>query len=246
MNIKKNLLIVAALFSASSAMASDFSLGAGAVFNESAYKGYNEKVLAIPLISYEGDNFYVRQFTAGWTFWKDSKNELSLTASWMPLHFDPDDNDDHAMAKLDERKASAMLGGAYYRHEQWGSMKFAIGADAMDESGGVVGEISYFKPIRMDYLTLIPSVGVLYYDESFNDYYYGVSGKESRRSGMERYSAGDSWNPYVALVAKYELTDTLILNASAAYTVLPDDVKNSPMIDKQDSLALMTGLSWRF
>jgi len=28
--------------------------------------------------------------------------------------------------------------------------------------------------------------------------------------------------------------------------VLPDDVKNSPMIDRDDSFTLMTGLTWRF
>lgn len=38
MTIKKNLLIAATLFSATSAMAGELSLGAGAVFNESAYK----------------------------------------------------------------------------------------------------------------------------------------------------------------------------------------------------------------
>lgn len=93
------------------------------------------------------------------------KNEFSLTASWMPLHFDPDDNDDPQMKHLDERKASAFLGGAYYRHENWGSLKVAVSGDAMDESGGVVGEISYFRPIRMERLTLTPSVGIFYSDE---------------------------------------------------------------------------------
>ncbi|HFZ0498608.1 TPA: MipA/OmpV family protein, partial [Klebsiella pneumoniae] len=118
--------------------------------------------------------------------------------------------------------------------------------DATDESGGVVGEVSYFRPIRMERLTLTPSVGVFYSDESYNDYYYGVSGSESRRSGLDQYTAGDSWTPYVGLVAKYQLTQKLYLNASAVYTVLPDDVKNSPMIDRDDSFALMTGLTWRF
>lgn len=174
------------------------------------------------------------------------KNELSLTATWMPLHFDPDDNDDHQMKQLDERKASAFLGGAYYRHESWGSLKVAVSGDATDESGGVIGEVSYFRPIKMERLTLTPSVGVFYSDESYNDYYYGVSGSESRRSGLDQYTAGDSWTPYVGLAAKYQLTQKLYLNASAVYTVLPDDVKNSPMIDRDDSFALMTGLTWRF
>lgn len=65
------------------------------------------------------------------------------------------------MKQLDERKASAFLGGAYYRHESWGSLKVAVSGDATDESGGVVGEVSYFRPIRMERLTLTPSVGVL-------------------------------------------------------------------------------------
>lgn len=246
MTFKKSLLIATVLFAATPAMADEFSIGAGAVFNESPYKGYNENVSAVPLMHYEGEHFYVRQATGGWIAWKDAKNELSLTASWMPLHFDPDDNDDSAMKQLDERKASAMLGGAYYRHESWGSLKLAIAADAMDESGGVMGEISYFRPFRMARLTLTPSVGVFYYDESFNDYYYGVSQKESRRSGLEQYNAGETVTPYVGVAAKYPLTQNLSLNASAVYTVLPDDVKNSPMIDRDDSFALMTGLSWTF
>jgi len=246
MMFKKNVLIAAALFTATSAMAGDFSVGAGAVFNESPYKGYNENVSAVPLISYEGEHFYVRQTTAGWVVWKDAKNEFSLTASWMPLHFDPEDNDDTAMSQLDERKSSAMLGGAYYRHESWGSLKFAVAADAMDESGGVAGELSYFRPVRMERLTLTPSVGVLFYDASFNDYYYGVSTQESRRSGLQQYSADESVTPYVGVAAKYQLTQNLYLNASAVYTVLPDEVKNSPMIDRDDSFALMTGLSWTF
>lgn len=78
----------------------------------------------------------------------------------MPLHFDPDDNDDHQMKQLDERKASAFLGGAYYHHESWGSLKVAVSGDATDESGGMIGEVSYFRPIRMERLTLTPSVGV--------------------------------------------------------------------------------------
>ncbi len=246
MTIKNNLLIITALFATSSAMAGEFSLGAGAVFNESPYKGYNETTSAVPLISYEGDRFYIRQTTGGWILWRDEKNELSFTASWMPLHFDPDDNDDRQMKTLDERKASAFVGGAYYRHERWGSLKIAASGDAMDESGGVVGEISYFRPIRMERLTLTPSFGVFYSDESYNDYYYGVSGYESRRSGLNEYTAGDSWTPYVGLAAKYQLTQKLYLHASAVYTVLPDDVKNSPMIDREESFALMTGLTWRF
>ncbi|MCX0222073.1 MipA/OmpV family protein, partial [Escherichia coli] len=76
--------------------------------------------------------------------------------------------------------------------------------------------------------------------------YYGVSGSESRRSGLSSFSPGDSWTPYVGLSAKYALTTNLTLLASANYSVLPDDIKNSPMVDRDDSFTFLSGVSWRF
>lgn len=52
--------------------------------------------------------------------------------------------------------------------------------------------------------------------------------------------------PYVGLTLKYPLTRNLILLANASYSVLPDEIKNSPMVDRDDSLTLLTGVSWRF
>ncbi|WP_302622512.1 hypothetical protein [Enterobacter sp. IF2SW-B1] len=42
----------------------------------------------------------------------------------------------------------------------------ADSGDATDESGGEVGEVSYFRPNRMERLTQTPSVGVIYSEES--------------------------------------------------------------------------------
>lgn len=92
MLINRNIVALFALPFMASATASELSIGAGAAYNESPYRGYNENTKAIPLISYEGDSFYVRQTTLGFILSQSEKNELSLTASWMPLEFDPADN----------------------------------------------------------------------------------------------------------------------------------------------------------
>lgn len=246
MFINRNVVALAAFSFMASATAEELSVGAGAVYNESPYRGLNENTHAVPLISYEGESFYFRQTTLGYILSKSEKNEFSLTASWVPLEFDPEDNDDRAMKKLNKRDSTALAGAAWYHHERWGSVKIAASADVLDNSNGWVGEVAYFRSIPIGKLTMIPSVGVLYYDENFNDYYYGVSGSESRRSGLDSYSAPDSWVPYVSLTAKYPLTNNLVLTASAAYSVLPDEMKDSPMIDRDDSFTFMTGLSWRF
>lgn len=85
MLINRNIVALFALPFMASATASELSIGAGAAYNESPYRGYNKNTKAIPLISYEGDSFYVRQTTLGFILSQSEKNELSLTASWMPL-----------------------------------------------------------------------------------------------------------------------------------------------------------------
>ncbi len=83
MLINRNIVALFSLPFMASATASELSIGAGAAYNESPYRGYNENTKAIPLISYEGDTFYVRQTTLGFILSQSEKNELSLTASWM-------------------------------------------------------------------------------------------------------------------------------------------------------------------
>ncbi|HCT5820126.1 TPA: MipA/OmpV family protein [Citrobacter sedlakii] len=246
MFIKRNFVTLCAVCLMASANASELSVGAGAVYNESPYRGYNENTHAIPLISYEGEALYVRQTTLGYVLAKSDKNEFSLTTSWMPLEFDPADNDDRAMKKLDKRDSTVMAGAAWYHHERWGSVKVSAAADILDNSNGWIGELSLFRRMPVGKLSLIPSVGAFYYDENFNDYYYGISGSESRHSGLARYSAQDTWVPYVSLTAKYPVTENIVLMASAAYSTLPDEIKDSPMIDRDDSFTFITGVSWRF
>lgn len=246
MLINRNIVALFALPFMASATASELSIGAGAAYNESPYRGYNENTKAIPLISYEGDSFYVRQTTLGFILSQSEKNELSLTASWMPLEFDPADNDDYAMQQLDKRDSTAMAGVAWYHHERWGTVKASAAADVLDNSNGWVGELSYFRVLPVGRLAIIPALGVYYYDDSFNRYYYGVSRAESRRSGLAQWSPGSSWMPYVGLTMKYPLTNNLMLTANASYSVLPDEIKNSPMVDRDGSFTVLTGVTWRF
>ena len=206
----------------------------------------NENTKAIPLISYEGDSFYVRQTTLGFILSQSEKNELSLTASWMPLEFDPADNDDYAMQQLDKRDSTAMAGVAWYHHERWGTVKASAAADVLDNSNGWVGELSVFHKMQIGRLSLTPALGVLYYDENFSDYYYGISESESRRSGLASYSAQDAWVPYVSLTAKYPIVEHVVLMASAGYSELPEEITDSPMIDRNESFTFVTGVSWRF
>ncbi|WP_348240985.1 MipA/OmpV family protein, partial [Salmonella enterica] len=51
-------------------------------------------------------------------------------------------------------------------------------------------------------LSLSPGIGVDWNSVNQNDYYYGVSRKESSRSGLRGYNTNDRGNPYLELSAK--------------------------------------------
>ena len=76
MLIKHNIVALLAFSFMASATAAEFSIGAGAVYNESPYRGYNDNVHAVPLVSYESESFYFRQTTLGYILSKSESNEI--------------------------------------------------------------------------------------------------------------------------------------------------------------------------
>ena len=76
MLIKHNIVALLAFSFMASATAAEFSIGAGAVYNESPYRGYNDNVHAVPLVSYESESFYFRQTTLGYILSKSESNEF--------------------------------------------------------------------------------------------------------------------------------------------------------------------------
>ena len=52
--------------------------------------------------------------------------------------------------------------------------------------------------------------------------------------------------PYVSLTAKYPIGEHVVLMASAGYSELPEDITDSPMVDRNESFTFVTGVSWRF
>lgn len=243
----KTLSIVgAAVLFSQAAVAGTWSLGASALGIVNPYRGYDNKIYPVPLVSYEGDDFYFKSLTAGYYLWKDDKNKFSLTATYIPFVFDPDDSDDHQMKNLNKRRGTLMSGLAYSHNEDWGTLRATFSGDVLNNSNGLVADAAYLYPIHQDNWALIPSFGVMWNSSNQNDYYYGVSKDESRRSGMSSYSADDSFNPYAELSARYNFTKDWQAFFTGRYIRLADEVKDSPMVDKSYTAVVWTGVTYTF
>ncbi|MCG8707677.1 MipA/OmpV family protein [Brenneria sp. 4F2] len=228
------------------AYAADVSLGLGAAGATSVYRGDDNPIYPLPMLSYESENFYFRGLGAGYYLWNDDRNRLSLTAYYLPLGFKPGDNDDIRMRQLDKRRGTLMAGAAYRHIAEWGEIRTLLTGDTLDYSNGFIWDTAYLYRFTLGDLTIVPGIGVTWFSENMNRYYYGVSSQESARSGFRRYQPGDGWAPYAELSASYQINPSWSAWAVGRYTRLSDEMKDSPIVDSSYSALMSIGVSYRF
>ena len=225
---------------------SKLTLGAGVGIVEHPYKQYDHDVYPVPVINYEGDNFWFRGLGGGYYLWNDGTDQLSLTAYWSPLYFKPGDSDNSQLRKLDKRKSTVMAGVSWMHHTQYGSLRTMLSGDTLDNSNGIVWDTAWVYRYTNGGLTLTPGIGVQWNSENQNQYYYGVSHHESAKSGLRSYDPNSSWNPYLELSANYRFAVSWSVYGTARYTRLSDEITDSPMIDKSWTGLLSTGVTYTF
>ena len=71
-----------------SAFADDgkWSVGASVLYQEQAYRGTktSDKFMPVPMVNYEGKNFYFHTLATGYYLWNDKKDQLSVDLFYYP------------------------------------------------------------------------------------------------------------------------------------------------------------------
>ncbi|RKS86036.1 outer membrane scaffolding protein for murein synthesis (MipA/OmpV family) [Orbus hercynius] len=229
-----------------SAQATPISVGLGASWTDSPYKGYGAVYYPLPHIVFENEVFFINNFTAGAYLYNDNNQKISLGLSYLPLQFKPSDSDNHQMKQLDKRHSTVVAEARYSIATQYGNFATGIGADILNESNSVLIGASYSYPISGDRWVIEPKVGFLWANDKHNDYYYGVSHSEATRSGLAYHDAKSSFTPYVSLIGSYTLTQSFSTYVGVRVDKLTGDAKNSPMIANSTIPSVFAGINYSF
>ncbi|CPR18827.1 hypothetical protein BIY26_08305 [Brenneria goodwinii] len=243
---KYHALLLLPVFGSAPALADDWSLGLSAGVAESPYRETDPTVFPFPVISYESDYLFFRGIKGGVHLWKDDVNQFDVFAAYDPRQFRPKDSDDRRMKQLDRRDSTAVAGVEYTLRTDFGHFNASVAGDVLDNSDGISANAAYLYPIKLNDWEILPKVGVRWDSKDQNKYYFGVSQSESRRSGLAAYEPGDSFTPYAELAVRYHVTPAWVTFVSARYEALPDEVKNSPMVDKDGVGMVSAGFSYSF
>ncbi|MCK5481186.1 MAG: MipA/OmpV family protein, partial [Gammaproteobacteria bacterium] len=212
--IRSLFVTASAIFLSQSVMAGEFSvdtgkrpitIGIGALYKDKPYKNYDssEKTSAVPLVLYEGEHFFARGSTIGWDFMDSDSLELAVIGEILNDGYDSGDS--KFLKGMSDRDPSFALGGhVIWKPDNLG-LKLAAVTDMADNSDGtqVRGEVFYTH--RTGDWMLKPYAAIVWQNEDYNDYYYGVRAREANLLiGRTPYSADSDFNYRFGAVAVYQ------------------------------------------
>ena len=225
-----------------------FSAGGGAVLITSPYKDHDNTLVPFPMIHLEAKHVYIRGYSAGVFLWTDDNdmNELSIGLRIGENSFDADNTDDRQVSRLNDRDRTLDAYVQYILRTKIGNIGARISHDTLDNANGFTADAFYRYPINIGAFTVTPGAGVKWESEERTDSYYGISGSESRRSGLSAYNPNDAISPFLTLDARYTINDRLHVFAGAKVEFLSDEIEDSPMVDENKIILSTVGVTYSF
>lgn len=223
-----------------------WSLGLAAVIKDSPFAGEGTRVMPIPLVSYQGERFSFRGLSANYLIVESDSFELSALGKFRMDGFEVGDLGKVDLARngvdyrlLEDRDMGFDLGLSLKWSGKAGELEVQLLADATDTSGGQEVAIEYGYPIALGKGRLTPSLGVTWMSKDMANYYYGTLDEEVAR-GVVDYKPGAVAIPQVGVQYFRPVGDNWALIASASYSLLPDEIQDSPLIEPDtDGTAMM-------
>ncbi len=251
--LKKTLALIATTlclsFTTGNAQAENkISLGAAIVWVSSPYKGHDNTLLPLPVISWEAKHFYIRGSRAGVFLWTDDNemNELSIGLGLGDTYFDHDKTSDHQLKRLDDRKLAVDGYLQYILRTQIGHLGARLSYDVFGNAEGFMADAFYAYPFQLGPVSIRPGAGIKWESEDRLNYYYGVSATESNKSGLARYQGDSGFSPYLSLHSEYQYNDNISIFASSQVRFLSSQIKDSPMIDDSNVINATFGARYSF
>lgn len=219
-----------------------WTVGALVIDRDAPYRDFDEGLLAVPLVRFEGERAYLRGLRGGLRLVQSPGFELAVFAQARLDGYDS--RDSPFLAGMADRRASLDLGlASTWTSRRLGSLELSVAADALDRSGGLEVAAGWTGRIPAGDWTFIPGASLRWQDARMTGYYYGVRRAEAL-PGRAAYSPGASLTPDLSLLATRPLGERWSVFARASHAWLPSQVRDSPLVDRSGNTSLFLGVGY--
>jgi outer membrane protein len=226
----------------------ELTLGFGAFYERSPYKGVGYETDPIPIIRYHnGPLQIVTEDGIEFSYGRWDSGNFScrpLAALIIGEGFEADDSDD--LRGMDEPDMTTFHAGLSCIYTTpYVDVEFKFLNEVAGEHSGQQVELSLEREWEFGDTEIEPSVSVQYQSSDWTDYYYGISRSESR-PGRPVYDPGSAFNFSTELMIKYELTSRIGLIGMVECTYLDDCIRRSPIIERDLIFEVFGGIMYSF
>ncbi|MCM8800605.1 MAG: MipA/OmpV family protein [Candidatus Omnitrophica bacterium] len=219
----------------------DSFIGMGVMYQQSPYTKVDSKIYPVPIISLEYKRFFIDQTLFGFHLIDTNKFKFSFINSVRLAGYNSDDSPN--LNGMQDRKSTLEAG----LRVKWNSNPFTFTitglTDLLDKHEGQQISVFILKEFFERFLTL--HIGISWFSDNLVNYYYGVKDSEvtSQRSV---YQPDDTVNYITGLTFAVPLGRHWTLINDIQYELLGEEIKYSPLVDKNGISRFIFGIVYRF
>lgn len=216
------------------------SLGVAALWENDLYEGLDASVRAYPFATWRAGRFFLRGPGLGVELWSDDAWKLDAFAQWRFDGYDADDSD--FLAGMDDRRETLDAGMAVERRlGAYGRLNLSASTDALGRHDGQELELQWSYPLRY----VEAQVRARWQSDALVDYYYGVTAAEALPD-RPAYEPGSGLTWSLGLLTARPLGKRWLAFVGANVDLLPDAIKDSPIVEGSTRTRVFGALAWRF
>lgn len=115
--------------------------------------------------------------------------------------------------------------------------------ELFDRHDGVTGELRFSYPMEFGWGYVVPSYRLTYYDETYTNYYYGVTPPEALPP-IGEYAPGAALNRTLRVTWGYAIADKWLLTGHVGSEWLDSEISDSPLVNKDQLWSVNVGVAY--
>ena len=220
------------------------SVGMAYINSASPYEGVGSSSRVVPSVSFESgdlklsvqDGISYRVFAG-----ENTQVRLNLAPNFEPYK----SSDSTTLSGMDrDMGVDGMVAGSF-EIARGSTFSLKASTDLSNTFNGHLVDVSFSQFIPLGGIPTIFSLGSKWYDSKRSQHMYGVYSSEVA-AGRAEYAPGAVAVTYLSVNSIMSLTDNISAFVSVSANFLPNEITNSPIVSKKNTMSTVLGLSYNF
>jgi outer membrane protein len=221
----------------------NLSLGVATIYKSAIYKGADNKLILIPSIGINYNNFYIRGLEAGYNIVNSNKNKLSFVIKGRLDGYDSDDSS--YLVGMENRKDAIESGFIGKLSTDIGNFYLSSLFDISNTHNGFVVDCDYGYQWNYQKGYISPYVGLEFKSKNISNYYYGVKQNENI-IGRDYYEPDSTISSFIGIKTNNFFQDNISIQTDIKLKKFDTKISNSPIVDDKYEFRTIIGVNYRF